>query len=181
MLLLLNEKLKKLQEDNSDLLEEKNEIQLKLLEFENKATIDAQNVQALEKSLKIAKSELDKFNENQLSNIAVNNLKAQLSNDAFAREIDILTFQLNEKQKEFEYCETEKKQMEVNYNSEISKLEQLLQLEKLKFIEKRYCQSHTNTANRLIRLKLNFVSPLGFSIIVFHVESVRKYSTASLF
>jgi len=136
MLVVLNENLKILQEEKKDL-------QTKLEELKEKTTLNIFVIHELEKSLNMAKDELNKFNENQLSKMAAHDLQTQLSADAFTRKIDILELKLNEKQKELEFCETAKIQMNINHNNEKSRLEQQLHSEKLKFIKKRYCH-HVN-------------------------------------
>lgn len=139
ILVELKENLKYLHAEIKDLQKEKNDLQMKLVEFEKQAAIDTQTVQALEKSMNIAKDELKTFYECQQSDIATHNLEVQLSTDSVNREMDILKNKLNEKQKQLELCEMGKMQMNVNHNTEISILAQELQSEKLKFIEKRYC------------------------------------------
>lgn len=132
MLVASNNKIK-------DIDAEKKDLQIKLAKLEAKATVDIQTMQELQKSLNLAKEELNAFNKNHLSNIAAQNLKSKLSSDTFNREIDVLKFRLNEKQKELKFCEMEKMEKNVNHKTEVSMLEQQLHFEKLNFIKKRYC------------------------------------------
>lgn len=117
------------------LYKEKIDLETKLAESETKNAIDTQTVQILENSLMLAKEELRKFNEKQLSNIATQNLNAQLNNSNFAKEIETLKVNLNEKDRQLQLCEEEKNKMNINYSTELSTLQKQLQCEKLKFKE----------------------------------------------
>jgi len=121
----------------NDLQKEKKDLEIKLEELEKRA-IDTKIVRELENSLNLAKDELNKFNEKQSSTMAAQNLEAKLSTDTFNREIDALKLKLNEKEKELQFCKTQKLKMSVDHKTELSKLEEQLHLEKIKFIEKRY-------------------------------------------
>jgi len=183
MLVALNENLKILQEEKKDL-------QTKLDELKEKTTLNIQIIQKLEKSLNMAQDELNKFNENQLSKMAEHDLKTQLSADAFTREKDILKFKLNEKQKELEFCEAAKIQMNISHTNEISRLEQQLQAEKLKLIKKRYCLTRSrllNTTIDIIYLVLDLnvdkslsPPPRHFLLFFFQTEVFERIKNANV-
>lgn len=83
----------------------------------------------------LAKEELKKFNEKQLSNIATQNLNAQLNNNNLAKEVETLKMNLIEKDRQLQLCEVEKNKININYSTELSTLQKQLQCEKQKFKE----------------------------------------------
>lgn len=85
----------------------------------------------------LAKDELRKFNEKQLSNIAVQNMNTELINNTLTKEIETLKINLFEKDQKLQLYEIEKHKMNINYTTELSKLQNQLQCEKHKFKQKK--------------------------------------------
>lgn len=137
MLALLNEKLKTLHKENTDL-------ELKLRKAETQSLLDNQTVQALEHSLLLTKATLNNFNEKQIADIAAQNLKDKICNDSFTKELNILKMNLEAKNQEFQLCEQEKNKMIITYNDKLSALEEQLMSEKQKCKEKRYLHNYIN-------------------------------------
>ncbi|VVC27667.1 Hypothetical protein CINCED_3A006947 [Cinara cedri] len=128
ILVLLDEKIKALFKDKSDL-------EIKLAKLETQSTVDVQTVQALENSLMLANEELKKFNEKQLVNKVAQKLNEQLHNNTFVKEVETLKTNLNEKDSLLKLSEEENHKLNIKYTTEVSRLQSQLQCEKDKFKE----------------------------------------------
>lgn len=130
MLVLLNEQLKTLHKEKTDL-------EIKLAKLESKSLVDIETLQALENSLKSAKEELQKFNKKQIAHKIVQTSVSQIPIEAYAKEIDTLKRNLVEKDLQLQYWETERDNMNNSYKMELSTLEKELQSEKQKCAEQK--------------------------------------------
>lgn len=126
MLVLLNSSLKTLYHEKIDL-------EIKIAKEKTQSVVSFQTKQALENSLKLAKDEIKKLKNEQVSNKVAEDKNTKFYADKF----DKLLNTLFEKEGLLQTCNMEKQKMITSHLTEIATLKNQLESEKQKFEEQK--------------------------------------------
>jgi len=126
MLLLLNSSLKTLYHEKIDL-------EIKVAKEKTESVVSFQTKQVLENSLKLAKDEIKKLKNEQVSNKVTEDKNTKF----YTYKFDKLLNTLFEKEGQLQMCKMEKQKIITSHLTEISTLKNQLETEKQKFEEQK--------------------------------------------